>query len=748
MLRSPNATLTRSKEALEKGSASASQSTVGRTIPSSIRRSRPWRSIASLMSVWTTVPVSPAGPAKARARSPVPPAMSSTLSPGRTLATATAYAFQARCRPSDMRSFIRSYFGATESNTPRTRSALADVSTLAKPKWVSLIAPSRPSVRMAARGVVHVRIRCAHRRVACDALFRQAFLVLRPELGLPGAEVVEVIPRKDAAFVTVGKDRLHGIVADRLQRLQPDLALARLQHLLARAVALHFGGRRVDAHQLERNAKALAIVETDLEHARALVHGDDGRLRSLRSEAGHGGRSDEEKEEERRESIEPARATGRLGDCCGARATTFSRRDPDRLRHRADRMPSPTAQRRAIRSDARHPRHADGHGSRRRAVGPGHGPGPTAVRQVAAALDEHALDAALVGERHVLRHPVVAEDAVGHLDDDVVGFEQAGRQVALVALQALQAARARGQDLQVCLGRALLRACRQHGSERRLVLAQLFGLAKANLGRDVGPRDAEGAALAAATVALSHVLADQRLDREERLAQLHRAVTRIVEQVARTGGIGPARAAQRDPLLEQVLVDVDDPAVREDLLELVALQLVVAGAAAHDDGLDVEVVECVGDAVKQHADVGDDLLCLAEIARAALRIAAAQIPGRQHRLHAGVPEHRLGCQADLREQPLRAAARKIEDRLGLGVGRLRIADDRNVVLVLDVEQRARCLVRQAARHLLVDEVDHLLLERCLADGRRGLVDLLVGEASEQVVGHALRLEADIDFGDV
>ena len=104
---------------------------------------------------------------------------------------------------------------------------------------------------------------------------------------------------------------------------------------------------------------------------------------------------------------------------------------------------------------------------------------------------------------------------------------------------------------------------------------------------------------------------------------------------------------------------------------------------------------------------------------AALRIAAAQVARRQHRLHAGVPQHRLRRQAHLREQPLRAAAREIEHRLGLGGGRLRVADDRDVVLVLDVEQRARRLLRQAARQLLVDEVDHLLLDRRRAErGRR------------------------------
>ena len=56
-----------------------------------------------------------------------------------------------------------------------------------------------------------------------------------------------------------------------------DVALAGLQHFLARAVALHFGRRRIDAHQLERDAERRAVVEADLEHARLLVHRDRGR---------------------------------------------------------------------------------------------------------------------------------------------------------------------------------------------------------------------------------------------------------------------------------------------------------------------------------------------------------------------------------------------------------------------------------------------------------------------------------------
>jgi hypothetical protein len=55
-------------------------------------------------------------------------------------------------------------------------------------------------------------------------------------------------------------------------------------------------------------------------------------------------------------------------------------------------------------------------------------------------------------------------------------------------------------------------------------------------------------------------------------------------------------ALELHALLQQELVDVDDAAAGEDLVEAVALQLVVAGAAADDDGADVEVVEGVGDA--------------------------------------------------------------------------------------------------------------------------------------------------------
>ena len=217
---------------------------------------------------------------------------------------------------------------------------------------------------------------------------------------------------------------------------------------------------------------------------------------------------------------------------------------------------------------------------------------------------------------------------------------------------------------------------RRRRAQRGFALAQFLFLAKAHLGRDVGPGHAQRAALAAAALALEHVVADQRLHRLHRLLQLHRAVAGVVVQVAALAG------RQRDALLEQVLVDVDDAAAGEDVFELVALQLVVAGAAADHHGLDVEVVQRVGDAVEQHPVVGDDLLGLVELARAALRIAAAQVARRQHGLHAGMPEHGLRGQADLENRRSEPQPGKVEHRLGVGRGRRRVADDRHVVACL------------------------------------------------------------------
>ena len=133
--------------------------------------------------------------------------------------------------------------------------------------------------------------------------------------------------------------------------------------------------------------------------------------------------------------------------------------------------------------------------------------------------------------------------------------------------------------------------------------------------RDVGPTDAQGAALAAAALTLDHIGADQGAHRLHRLLQLHRRMAGVVVKIA-------LARAQRDAFFEQIFVDVDDAAARKNVLELVALQLVIASAAGHDHGLDVEVIQRIGHAVEQHPVVGNDLVGLVELARTALRIAA------------------------------------------------------------------------------------------------------------------------------
>src|SRR6185369_2355054 len=76
---------------------------------------------------------------------------------------------------------------------------------------------------------------------------------------------------------------------------------------------------------------------------------------------------------------------------------------------------------------------------------------------------------------------------------------------------------------------------------------------------------------------------------------------------------------------------------------------------------------------------------------------------------------RLRGEPDLAEEPLRSAARKIEYRVRILGDLLRVADDWHDGRVFDVEQRARRLLRQSARHRLVDKMDDLRLDRAFAD---------------------------------
>ena len=90
--------------------------------------------------------------------------------------------------------------------------------------------------------------------------------------------------------------------------------------------------------------------------------------------------------------------------------------------------------------------------------------------------DQHPLDAPGIGARHVLGQPVFAQQLARHFHHDVVGLQQAALQVVAKAAQALQAAGAAGQDLDIVLLADFARR-----AQGRLALADFRLLAEAYL---------------------------------------------------------------------------------------------------------------------------------------------------------------------------------------------------------------------------------------------------------------------------
>ena len=193
-------------------------------------------------------------------------------------------------------------------------------------------------------------------------------------------------------------------------------------------------------------------------------------------------------------------------------------------------------------------------------------------------------------------------------------------------------------------------------------------------------------------------------------------------------------------------MDIDDATSWEYLVELVALELVITRAATHHHGFDVEVVERVGHAVEQHTVVSDDFFRLVELPTAALRIAATQVTRWQNSLHTRMPQHGLCGESYLTEQSLGTATREIENSLGVCCRGLRVANDGHVVFVFDVQQSACSFLGQIARHLLVDEVDDLLLDGRSAHSRRWRIGLLARDHAQHIVSKALQLHTHVDHG--
>ena len=106
-----------------------------------------------------------------------------------------------------------------------------------------------------------------------------------------------------------------------------------------------------------------------------------------------------------------------------------------------------------------------------------------------------------------------------------------------------------------------------------------------------------------------------------------------------------------------------------------------------------------------------------------------------------MPQHGLRCQTHLAEQALRAATWKVKNRLSLGRGDLRIANNGHVILVFNVQQGTRGFLGQTAWHFLVDKVNDLLFDRRRTNAGRRRFGLFARKCFEQVVCKALNFHA-------
>ena len=224
----------------------------------------------------------------------------------------------------------------------------------------------------------------------------------------------------------------------------------------------------------------------------------------------------------------------------------------------------------------------------------------------------------------------------GNFHHDVVG---GGAAVVVESRQSLKARRARGKNFYVAL--------KAIGAYRVSAFFHFFFLAKPHLRGNIRTGGGERARFAATALILGNRGTDQFVHHFHRLIGFHRRMTRVVVHVTRT-----RNAFELHTFFHQVFVNIEQSTARKYFFEFVFLQLIHARAARDDHGLDVEIVQCIGDAVKQHPIVGDDFLTFIGVARCGLRIAAAQIARRQYRLHAKVIKHRLCRQAHLPKQTL------------------------------------------------------------------------------------------------
>jgi hypothetical protein len=105
---------------------------------------------------------------------------------------------------------------------------------------------------------------CAlHGRIAVSACGLQALQVLAKQAVLVFAQVVEVVPRKQATVMAIRKSGLDRVIANGLDLHQVHIALAGLQHLLTWAVPLHFGRRASRRASTQKECEKFAPSAND-----------------------------------------------------------------------------------------------------------------------------------------------------------------------------------------------------------------------------------------------------------------------------------------------------------------------------------------------------------------------------------------------------------------------------------------------------------------------------------------------------
>src|SRR3569833_2855906 len=120
----------------------------------------------------------------------------------------------------------------------------------------------------------HLIVSFARRARGHDAGRGLTCQVLAPVRFLVAAQLVQVLPGVQAGVVPVIEHQLDRILPDRLDDPDTDSLLSKHQLFLARSVALHFRGRRMDTQVLEWQLETTAVLEAHLEHSRCLTQFD------------------------------------------------------------------------------------------------------------------------------------------------------------------------------------------------------------------------------------------------------------------------------------------------------------------------------------------------------------------------------------------------------------------------------------------------------------------------------------------